>query len=96
MSETTFPPGPSRLKGYANVRAFLKNRTEFMRGLWEEYGDYVRFQLGLFDVYMISDPEMIKHVLTNHRDFHKTRAIKMLRFIIGDGLILSEDDEHRR
>ena len=96
MSETAFPPGPSRLKGYAHVRAFLKNRTEFMRGLWEEYGDYVRFQLGLFDVYMISDPDMIKHVLTHHRDFHKTNAIKKLRFLVGDGLLLVEDDDHRR
>jgi len=71
MAENSFPPGPSRLTGYANVRVFLKNRAEFIQGLWEKYGDYVRFQLGLFDVYLINDPEMIKHVLTHHRDFHK-------------------------
>ena len=96
MSKTSFPPGPPRLKGYANVRKFLSNRAEFMRGLWEEYGDYVRFQLGLFDVYMITDPEMIKHVLTHDRDFPKTKAIKMFRFIIGDGVLLADGDDHRR
>lgn len=96
MAPTRFPPGPPKWTAYRNVRTFLRNRAEFMHGLWQEYGDYVRFQLGFFDVYLINDPEMIRHVLMNHKDFPKTPAIRFLHHILGNGLLLSGGEVHRR
>lgn len=90
------PPGPGKAAAFANVRGFLGNRAEFMQGLWREYGDVCRFQLGFFDVYFINDPELVKHVLMHDREFVKTPALRFLKLVLGNGLLLSEGEFHRR
>lgn len=96
MAATKPVPGPSRLKALSNTRAFLNNRALFMYDLWDRYGDVCRFQLGVFDVYFINRPEWIKEALQDHKNFPKTPAIRSLRFVLGDGLLLSGGEVHRR
>jgi cytochrome P450 len=53
--------------------------------------------MGPFDVYLVSDPELIREVLvTNHRRYHKGRGLQEAKRLLGDGLLTSEGDFHRR
>lgn len=96
MNDTRSVPGPPRYQAIGNVRAFLNNRPEFLADIWRRYGDYARFQLGVFDVYLINDPELIRHVLMNYPEFDKTPAIRFLSHILGNGIFLSGGEFYRR
>ena len=60
------PPGPGDKGAFRNLRRFLDNRAEFLYEMWQEYGDFCRFQLGPAKVYLVSDPELIREVLVEH------------------------------
>ena len=96
MAEMKTPPGPGLGAAYSNVRAFLRNRAEFMVNLQERYGDIARFRLGIFDVYFVNEPDYVKEVFMNDKDFRKSTATKFLKILLGNGLLLSEGDYHRR
>jgi cytochrome P450 len=54
-------------------------------------------RLGLLPVHLVSDPELIREALVvRHRDFHKGVGLQRARALIGDGLLTSEDELHRR
>ena len=47
--------------------------------------------------YLLSAPALIRDTLvTNQRSFHKGRGLERSRRLLGDGLLTSEDDRHRR
>jgi cytochrome P450 len=55
------------------------------------------FWMGPFDVYLVSDPELIREVLvTSHRRYHKGRGLQEAKRLLGDGLLTSEGAFHRR
>jgi cytochrome P450 len=48
-------------------------------------------------MHLVSDPELIREALVvRHRDFHKGVGLQRARALIGDGLLTSEDELHRR
>src|SRR5205823_5743893 len=60
-------------------------------------GDVAFFWMGPFDFYLVSDPELIREVLvTQHRQYMKGQALQEARRLLGDGLLTSEGDLHRR
>jgi cytochrome P450 len=61
-------------------------------------GDFVRLRLGAVTLYLVSDPEAIKSVLvTEQRNFirHEPEG-SMLRRVVGNGILTSTGDLHRR
>ncbi len=47
--------------------------------------------------YLLAHPDDIKHVLVeNHRNYHKGYGLQALKPVLGEGLLTSEDDLHRR
>lgn len=96
MPKHNLPPGPPRTRAFKHVREFLANRPEFLLRRNREYGDVFRFQLGFFDIYVINRPEFIKEALMNHAEFPKTPAMNILRVVLGNGLLISKGDFHRR
>ncbi|HSB60206.1 MAG TPA: cytochrome P450, partial [Vicinamibacteria bacterium] len=58
-----------------------------------EYGDVVPFRLARRQVVMLNHPDAIEEVLvTQARHFTKTPILRLLRPLLGDGLLLSEGD----
>ena len=54
-------------------------------------------RLGPFDVYFVSHPDDIRDVLvTNSRSFMKGRGLQEAKRVLGDGLLTSEGEFHRR
>ncbi len=65
--------------------------------LQREYGDFVRFAVGQRPFYLVSDPSAIREVLvTRAEHFTKSPILRSANLVLGQGLLLSEGDLHRR
>lgn len=75
----------------------MQGQVEFFRTMHARHGDYVRFWLGTFTNYLISDPDAMHEVLVTKADkFHKDDITQDLVDMLGQGLLTSEDDLWRR
>lgn len=97
-TDSTIPPGP---RGNPFFGSFVvKSRREplrFVTHLAREYGDVSSFRIGFDRVYFINHPDYIKDVLVNHYDhFLKGAGRQRAKRFLGEGLLLSEGDLHRR
>jgi cytochrome P450 len=69
----------------------------FLSRLAREYGDVVHFTFGPQHLYFFNHPDAIREVLvTQARSFQKGRALQRAKVILGEGLLTSEADIHRR
>jgi cytochrome P450 len=69
----------------------------FLSRLAREYGDVVHFTFGLQHLYFFNHPDLIREVLVSQaRSFEKGRALKRSKVILGEGLLTSEHDVHKR
>src|SRR5918911_3891958 len=97
MSVSFRPPGPHpRLPGinYFYVR---RNFLGFLERVAREHGDIVYFRMGPQDVYFLNHPDYIKDVLvSHHQNFIKGRALQRSKRLLGEGLLTSEGEFHRR
>lgn len=97
MSKTRWPPGPPGFPVLGNLVAFSRDPTGFLLALARDYGDVAHFRLGKKHAVQINHPDLIHDVLiTHHRRFCKTRGLDRAGLVIGDGLLRSEGEFHRR
>ena len=62
-----------------------------------QYGDVVYIPLGRQHIYCVSHPDAIRDVLvTQQNKFKKSRMLERARVLLGDGLLTSEGQHHRR
>ncbi|HEV8414004.1 MAG TPA: cytochrome P450 [Bryobacteraceae bacterium] len=91
------PPGP---KGHLLVGVLPEFRNDpagFLEKMARQYGDVVYIPLGRQHIYCISHPDAIRGVLvTDQNKFKKSRMLERARVLLGDGLLTSEGDHHRR
>jgi cytochrome P450 len=96
-SASAHPPGP---RGAPLVGSLLEMRRDilaFFTRLAREYGDLVRFRIGPNDAYLVSHPDLIKDVLVTHQhSFMKGRGLQWAKSFLGEGLLTSEGEFHRR
>jgi cytochrome P450 len=89
------PPGPTSALGLAllALRGDLLGIYEAMGG----HGDLSYVHFGHHNVYMVKDPECIRDVLvTDNRKFMKGQATQEAKRLLGEGLLTSDGDLHRR
>jgi cytochrome P450 len=81
---------------FAAVRALRRDPI----GLLERaasLGDLTKVRMPGTEVYLVNHPDHVWEVLaTGNRDFHKSPALQNARRVLGDGLLTSEDEHHRR
>jgi cytochrome P450 len=76
---------------------FRRNPPEFLQSLARDHGDLVHFRLGPQNIYLVSNPEWIKDILvTNQTSFTKSRFLERAKVLLGEGLLTSEGEFHRR
>jgi cytochrome P450 len=91
------PPGPPSKLLRPNFLIFRRDPLSFMDQVARAYGDIVYFKLGPQDVYFLNHPDFIKDVLvTHHQSFIKGRALQRSKRLLGEGLLTSEGEFHRR
>ena len=62
-----------------------------------DYGDIAHYKIGPQHLFFINDPELIRDVLvTNQKNFHKSRGLERAKRLLGNGLLTSEDEFHLR
>jgi cytochrome P450 len=92
-----YPPGPKRKFPGANFLAFRRDPLAFLQRVAREHGDIIHFKMGPQEIYFLNHPDYIKDVLvTHHLDFIKGRALQRGKRLLGEGLLTSEGEFHRR
>jgi cytochrome P450 len=94
------PRRPPEIKGGAILgvwHEYLRNPPAFLEKAARAGGDIARFRLLQYNAYLLNHPDWIKEVLvTRQANFTKSRALERARVLLGDGLLTSEGDFHRR
>jgi cytochrome P450 len=92
-----YPPGPSRIIPLSGLFAYRRGPLPFFQKLAEQYGDISYFRLGPQEAFFLNHPDYIKDVLvTNHQNFIKGLALQRAKRLLGEGLLTSEGEFHRR
>jgi cytochrome P450 len=97
MSQTLAPPSSLGKPLVGHLLKFRRDPLKLLAELADQHGDVVRFKMGPLIIYLINNPEYIKDVLvTNNRNFVKSRGLEMAKKFLGEGLLTSEGEFHRR
>lgn len=97
MATLSYPPGPKGKWLGGNFTAFRRDSLAYLQKATGEHGDIVYFRFGQQDVFFLNHPDYIKDVLvTHHQSFMKGRALQRAKRLLGEGLLTSEGDFHRR
>jgi cytochrome P450 len=76
---------------------FARRRLPFMIESAKKYGDIVFFKVGNERIYLFNHPDLIRDVLvTNQKNFIKSRALVRAKRVLGEGLLTSEGEFHLR
>ena len=102
-------PGPAIIVAECNLQgqraisssaccpSSARTRPGFSRKCRASIGDVVYIPLGRQHIYYLGHPEMIRDVLvTRQNKFKKSRMLERARVLLGDGLLTSEGEHHRR
>ena len=97
VNRSKLPPGPKTKIPLGHLFSFRRDSIGFLKKIAAEYGDVVRFKIGPIGIVLLNHPDYIKEVLTtHHRNFVKGRPLEMAKELLGEGLLTSEGDFHKR
>lgn len=97
MAATGRPPSPKRQPFVGHLAMFRRDPLKLLLDAARECGDVVYLKFGPRNIYLLSNPDYIRDVLvTNNRNFVKSRGLEMAKKFLGEGLLTSEGEFHRR
>jgi cytochrome P450 len=92
-----FPPGPKSWIPGRHLRALQYRPLEFLRELAAEYGDAALFRIGPQRVFFFRHPDLVRDVLVaRNASFMKGLALQRTKVVLGEGLLTSEGELHKR
>jgi cytochrome P450 len=87
------PPGPKGTRLAGVLKPFSERRLDFLLECARTYGPVCALRLGPRRTLLVSDPDLIEHVLaTDARHYVKHFGARMYRPLLGNGLVTSEGD----
>src|SRR5438270_4840730 len=98
MNDTRMPAGPKRLPFVGNLFEFRRDPLGFLSQIARQYGDVCLFSIPLQNqIVLVNAPALIEEILIDkNRCFSKSSDYNLLKFVVGEGLLTSEGDFHRR
>jgi cytochrome P450 len=91
------PPGPRRKIPLTGLLNYRRGPLSFLQNLAQQYGDISYFKLGPQEAYFLNHPDLIKEALvTNQQNFIKGLVLQRAKRLLGEGLLTSEGEFHRR
>jgi cytochrome P450 len=79
------------------LRIMQRDPIPFFAGMAAEHGDAVQFRIGRQRLVLFNHPDLIREVLVaQHKAFHKSLVMQRTKVILGEGLLTSEEEHHRR
>jgi cytochrome P450 len=92
-----YPPGPPFLSRLLTGRLFRGGTINILRENARRYGDIVHFRAINRKIYQINHPDLIQELMLNHEPRnHRHMVMQRSRFILGNGLLTSEEPLHMR
>ena len=94
-----FPPGLQLNLPFYLLRRFFKpgNPIALFEHLAQTYGRIAHYRLGLSHIIFINEPEFIHQILIKQpQHFIKERTQRRMKILLGEGLITSDGEVHRR
>jgi cytochrome P450 len=91
-------PGPGRWTTLHRLLPVPFRRfPDFLAEMTQRYGDVLAFSLPWRSYVFVNDPALVKDILvTQQHAFSKSLGTRVLRLLLGDGLLTSEDPLHRQ
>jgi cytochrome P450 len=90
------PAGPPPLRTLIRFLRRTKG-TELFGGIARDYPGIAHVRFGREHLYVLSDPELVVQVLlTDAKHTTKSRGLAQTKSLLGEGLLTSEGDLHRR
>ncbi|MFD5452977.1 cytochrome P450 [Streptomyces sp. NPDC127100] len=90
------PPMPGRIPLAGHAVQMFRNPLRFFQSVSEQ-GGLVRIRLGTKQAYVVSDHDMLYDILVRKsKSFEKGMQFDQARPLLGNGILLSEGDFHRR
>jgi cytochrome P450 len=92
-----FPPGPPDEFGLKRLFRMSRDPLGFFTQLRRDHGRFVHYRIGPRRVWFVADPELIQDVLVKHAgSFLKDQGLESTKPLLGEGLLTSEGEFHRR
>jgi cytochrome P450 len=92
----TVPDMPGKLPLIGHAIKMWRNPLKFFNSV-SEVGPLVKIQLGPMTAYLVSDHEMLNQILVrNAKQYQKGMQYDRVRGMLGNGILLSEGEFHRR
>ncbi len=92
-----YPPGPPDEFGLTRLRRMSRDPLGFFTQLRRDHGRFVHYRIGPRRVWFLADPELIQDVLVKQaRSFLKDQGLESTKPLLGEGLLTSEGEFHRR
>jgi cytochrome P450 len=74
-----------------------RNLPQTLLRLAARYGDVIHIKAGPLEIFVLNHPDDIREVLVvQHANFHKGPGVEMTSRMLGQGLLTSEGDFHKR
>jgi len=90
-------PGPKNGPFALNLIRFRREPLSFLQRLTHQYGDFATFRMGGQHMFLANHPDYIREVLvTRNSNYVKGRALQRAKRLLGQGLLTSEGELHRR
>ena len=97
INRPKLPPGPMSKIPLGHLFSFRRDSIGFLKKIANEYGDIVHFKIGPIRIVLVNHPDFIKEILsTQHRNFVKGRPLEMAKELLGESLLTSEGEFHKR
>src|SRR5215510_15113471 len=82
---------------FAHLMSFRNRRLAWQMNLMNEFGDICRTTIGVFPAVVVSSADLAQSILVeNAPAFIKSRGLQVTRPLLGNGLLTSEYDFHKR
>lgn len=94
-----YPPGLQLNLPFYLLRRFFKpgNPIALFEYLSHTYGRMAHYRLGFSQIVFVNEPDFIQEILINQaQHFIKERTQRRMKILLGEGLITSDGEVHRR
>ncbi|MDE3153687.1 MAG: cytochrome P450 [Acidobacteriota bacterium] len=91
------PPGPVTRPSWRNLLRLRREPLAFLPALAHQYGDVSAFMVGPVPIVLLNHPDYVRDLLVTHEwNFVKGPGLERTKRLLGEGLLTSEGELHRR
>lgn len=92
-----YPAGPGQLESLRLLARFFDDPIEWYLALRERWGDLVGLRAGPLAMIVCFDVDLLEQIMVKDaRDYLKGDGLRATTFVLGNGLITANGDQHRR